>query len=103
MSRILILTLATAALLAALPAAAAPAAPAVAAAATACPQPVTLSDILTPAPEPSLALPAWLDSATPASSTVFRGYCACECSTIKDCNTNADCSNNRCLKAISCC
>ena len=103
MSRILILTLATAALLAALPAAAAPTAPAAAPAAIACLQPVTLSDIMASEPEPALALPAWLDSATPASSTVFRGYCACECSTIRDCNTNADCSNHRCLKAISCC
>ena len=101
MSRILILTLATVALLAALPAAAASAPPPVASAATACPQPVTLSDILTP--EPAVTLPAWLDDPTPASSTVFRGYCACECSNIRDCNTNADCSNHHCLKAITCC
>ncbi|MFY9824913.1 MAG: hypothetical protein WAM82_26280 [Thermoanaerobaculia bacterium] len=100
MSRVLVLALATVALLSALPASAAPQ-PAVPAA-TACPQPVTLFDIVAPEPEAAPALPAWLDDST-GVSTVFRGYCACECSTIRDCNTNADCSNHRCLKAISCC
>ncbi|MGH7486459.1 MAG: hypothetical protein ACREMY_12805 [bacterium] len=106
MSRIVILTLAAVALLAVLPATAAPATSPVASVATVagpCPQTVTLADIVSPEPEGTLALPAWLDAPTPASSTVFRGYCACECSTIRDCNTNADCSNHRCLKAISCC
>jgi hypothetical protein len=32
-----------------------------------------------------------------------HGYCACECSTIKDCNVDADCSNHHCSRAISCC
>ena len=32
-----------------------------------------------------------------------HGYCACECSRTKDCNTNSDCSNHRCLSGISCC
>jgi hypothetical protein len=32
-----------------------------------------------------------------------HGYCACECSIIKDCNVNSDCSNNHCSRAISCC
>jgi hypothetical protein len=32
-----------------------------------------------------------------------HGYCACECSRIKDCNTNSDCSNHRCSSGISCC
>jgi hypothetical protein len=32
-----------------------------------------------------------------------HGYCACECSTRKDCNVNSDCSNRRCLSGISCC
>jgi len=32
-----------------------------------------------------------------------HGYCACECSTRRDCNVNSDCSNHRCLGGISCC
>lgn len=32
-----------------------------------------------------------------------HGYCACECSTRKDCNVNSDCSNLHCSRAISCC
>jgi hypothetical protein len=104
MSRILVLTVATVALLSALPAAAAPATPPVPLAATACPQPLTMFDIVTPEPESTSALPVWLDNPTAASTAVvFHGYCACECSTIKDCNTNADCSNHRCSRAISCC
>jgi hypothetical protein len=49
-----------------------------------------------------MALPAWLDLG-PQAATVFHGYCHCTCSRIPDCNTNADCSNNRCLGGISCC
>ena len=32
-----------------------------------------------------------------------HGYCACGCSTRKDCNVNSDCSNHHCSAAISCC
>jgi hypothetical protein len=105
MSRIVVLSLAVVALLFALPASAAPTPPSgAAAAATACPQPVALFDIVTPEPESAVALPDWLDNPTAASTAVvYHGYCACECSTIKDCNTNADCSNHRCSRAISCC
>lgn len=65
---------------------------------------LTLPDVAAAAP--ASALPAWLDpvvSPTPAQTIIYHGYCACECSRIKDCNTNADCSNHRCLKGISCC
>ncbi len=52
-----------------------------------------------------MALPAWLDLGPQAATaaTVFHGYCHCTCSRIPDCNTNADCSNHRCLGGISCC
>lgn len=103
MLRNLTLALFAAALLIALPAAAAsnptqPAAP------TACPHPAPLFDFASPQPNFTPAPPAWQNDPKPATSpTIFRGYCACECSQIRDCNTDADCSNNRCLKAISCC
>lgn len=104
MSRILIPIIATVALLSVLPAAAAPPTPPAAPATTACSQPFTLFDIVTPEPASTPTLPDWLDNPTASSTAViFHGYCACECSTIKDCNTNADCSNHRCSRAISCC
>lgn len=101
MLRNLTLALIAAALLSALPAAAASSP---VSAPTACPQPSTLFDFASPQPNSTPAPPAWLNDPTPATTPVpYRGYCACECSTIRDCNTNADCSNHRCLKAISCC
>jgi hypothetical protein len=106
MLRNLTLALIAAALLSALPAAAVsnPAQPASPPAASACPQPSTLFDLASPQPNYTPAPPAWRNDPSPASTPVlYRGYCACECSTIKDCNTDADCSNHRCLKAISCC
>ena len=42
-------------------------------------------------------------SAASPSPTPYRRFCACGCSSIPDCNTDADCSNHRCLPAISCC
>jgi hypothetical protein len=33
----------------------------------------------------------------------YRGYCRCSCSSVKNCNTSADCGGSLCLKAISCC
>jgi hypothetical protein len=105
MLKSLTLAFLAAALLCALPAAAAsnPAQPAVP---SACPQPAPLFDFAAPQPNATPALPAWLTDPTPATTpttTTYRGYCACECSRIKDCNTDADCSNHRCLGAISCC
>jgi len=103
MLRNLTLALIAAALLSALPAAAAsnPARPA---APSACPQPVPLFDFAAPQPNFTPAPKAWQNEPSPASKPViYRGYCACECSTIKDCNTDADCSNNHCSLAISCC
>jgi hypothetical protein len=48
-----------------------------------------------------------LEAATPPRSCVpgvnCHRYCACECSRIKDCNVDSDCSNHRCLSGISCC
>jgi hypothetical protein len=104
MSRKVVLAVAALALLCALPALAGSAAPAAPAPSPACPH-SALFELATPAPAASAALPDWLEDATSETSTThpFRGYCACECSTIKDCNVNADCSNNRCLKAITCC
>ena len=96
MLKSLTLALIAAALLCALPAAAA--------SPSACPQP--LFDFAAPQPNSTPALPAWLTDPSPATTpttTPYRGYCACECSTIKDCNTDADCSNHHCSKAISCC
>jgi hypothetical protein len=101
MLRNLTLALIAAALLTALPAAAASnPAP------TACPQPAPLFDFAAPQPNFTPAPKAWQNDPTPATTpivTTYRGYCACECSRIKDCNTDADCSNHRCLGGISCC
>jgi len=103
MLRNLTLALIAAALLSALPAAAA-SAPAQPAAPSACPQPVPLFDFGAPQPNFTPAPKAWQNEPSPAAKPViYRGYCACECSTIKDCNTDADCSNNHCSLAISCC
>jgi hypothetical protein len=107
MPRAAFLALAVLALLAAaLPAHAAPpaATPSCAQAAL----PFALADLATApapaAPAATTALPDWLAGARPAqTAVVYHGYCACECSRIKDCNTDADCSNHRCLGGISCC
>lgn len=105
MPRTAFLALVALALLAALPAAAAPAH----AATSSCGQaalPFAL-DGLAPAPAaPATAatvLPDWLEGARLEQTTVFHGYCRCTCSRIPDCNTDADCSNHRCLGGISCC
>ena len=106
MLRNLTLALFAAALLIALPAAAAtnPAQPSAPSAPTACPQPAPLFDFAAPQPNFTPAPPAWQNDPKPAAKPVlYRGYCACECSTIRDCNTDADCSNNHCSLAISCC
>jgi hypothetical protein len=61
---------------------------------------------------PVTATPVCAAAATPAptprptfmtTATVYHGFCRCTCSKIPDCNTNADCSNGRCLGGISCC
>ena len=110
MSKGVCLGLAAVALLFALPAAAAPepplaVAPAPAASVVnACALSSPLFDVAAPAPAETPALPDWLTSAAAGPKPVpFRYYCACGCSRIPDCNTDADCSNNRCLKAITCC
>ncbi len=36
-------------------------------------------------------------------SRPFRGFCACSCTHIPDCNTSADCGGAACLPAITCC
>ncbi len=105
MLRNLTLALIAAALLSALPAAAA-SNPAPPAAPSACPHPAPPFDFTAPQPNFTPAPKAWQNDPTPATTpiaTTYRGYCACECSTIRDCNTDADCSNHRCLRAISCC
>jgi hypothetical protein len=33
----------------------------------------------------------------------FKGFCACSCTNIRDCNTSADCGGSACLQAITCC
>jgi hypothetical protein len=106
MLRNLTLALIAAALLCALPAAAAsnPVQPAAPSAPTACPLPAPLFDLAAPQPNSTPAPPAWRNEPSPAAPPIFyRGYCACECSTIKDCNKDADCSNNHCARTISCC
>lgn len=105
MSRKVALALAVLALLCAIPSFAGPAAPAAPSPSPTCPH-SALFELATPAPEASAALPDWLEDVKTGTSEArhhFRGYCACECSTIKDCNVDADCSNNRCSAAISCC
>ena len=105
MSRKVVLAVTVLALLCAIPALASSAAPAAPSPSSTCPHSV-LFELATPAPEAASALPDWLEDVSAATSTAHhhvRGYCACECSTIKDCNVDADCSNNRCSAAISCC
>jgi hypothetical protein len=95
------------ALLCALPAFAAetqapaqPAPPAAPLAAPACLAPA-LTGLLTPAqPVESADIPAWLDL---GSEKRFHGYCHCGCSTIPDCNNDADCGGASCGRGISCC
>jgi hypothetical protein len=67
-------------------------------------------DLLAPVASPA-ATPVCAAAAAPApapqpsfmTATVYHGFCRCTCSRIPDCNTNADCSNGRCLGGISCC
>ena len=33
----------------------------------------------------------------------FKGFCACTCTNIPDCNTSADCGGGLCLRAPTCC
>lgn len=107
MKRTTFLALAALFLLAALPAAAAQAPPVQAPAASpatlaACAHALSALD-LAPAATQAAVLPAWLATTTAQSTTKYRGFCACGCSFVPDCNTNADCSNNLCLQAITCC
>jgi hypothetical protein len=97
-------------LLAVLPAAAAPAQPAVAGPAVPAVSPLTPScnldapaTFVSPAPAVSTpALPEWL-AIDGNSSIKYHGYCPCGCSSIKNCNTNADCGGGTCSQFISCC
>jgi len=52
----------------------------------------------------SLALAAE-PAASPATAGAkpFRGFCACSCSFVRDCNTSADCGGAACLPGITCC
>ena len=101
MCRTILLALALLALIAVAPASAAPAP-----AAGGCPPSL---DLLAPVTAtPVCAAATATPAATPqptfmTSATVYHGYCRCTCSKIPDCNTNADCSNGRCLGGISCC
>jgi hypothetical protein len=60
-----------------------------------------------PAPGKALAGPVCPVAASTTRSCTpgvnCHGYCACECSRIKDCNVNSDCGNHRCLGGITCC
>jgi hypothetical protein len=64
-------------------------------------------DILTPAtqavckPAAPSTLPAQPEFM--ASTTKYRGYCACTCSFTRDCNTSADCGGSACLAGVTCC
>jgi hypothetical protein len=61
------------------------------------------STFASPAPAISTpALPEWL-AVGDSPSVKFTGYCPCGCSSIKNCNTNADCGGATCSKFISCC
>ncbi len=67
-----------------------------------------LAPVTTATPVCAAAVPAAAPAQAPqptfmTSATVYHGYCRCTCSKIPDCNTNADCSNGRCLGGISCC
>jgi len=105
-----------AALFAALPAAAAPAPPAQpasvgAAAPAASPlTPACKLDVPAPFASPAPAgatpaLPEWLAGGG-LSSTLgrkFHGFCPCGCSSVPNCNTDADCGGSTCSQFISCC
>jgi len=103
MTRIMLLAFAFLVLLATLPATAAPP-PAAVATPSSSAQALGAFELPAAAPAPSLTLPDWLaiPQAT-ATTTVFHRFCHCTCSRVPDCNTDADCSNHRCLGAITCC
>jgi hypothetical protein len=90
-------------LLAALPAAAAPAPQAQPAAACKLDVPAPFAS---PAPAVAApALPEWLAGGG-ISSTLnhkFHGFCPCGCSSVPNCDTNADCGGGTCSQFISCC
>lgn len=100
-SRTILSLLAALVLLAALPALAAPAPPAVITGSA--PTAACHADIASPftTAVPAAAVPAapeWL-----VGRTKFHGFCRCGCSTIPNCNTNADCGGGVCSSTISCC
>lgn len=37
------------------------------------------------------------------SAQGFTGFCRCDCSVVRDCNTSADCGGSPCLKGRTCC
>jgi hypothetical protein len=58
------------------------------------------------AASPAAVCPLAPAASTPATgnrSRPFRGYCACSCSFVRDCNTSADCGGAACLPGITCC
>jgi hypothetical protein len=89
-------------LLAALPAGAAPVSQAQPAAPCKLDVP---SPFASPAPAVAApALPEWLAGGiSSASSHKFHGFCPCGCSSVPNCNTNADCGGGTCGQFISCC
>ena len=57
-----------------------------------------------------LEAPALPDRVSPSvpkttllASKPFRGFCACSCSSVPNCNTSADCGGAACTHSISCC
>jgi hypothetical protein len=51
-----------------------------------------------------LAFAVAVPAAQPRSAALgFRGFCACGCSFVRDCNTSADCGGSRCLPGPTCC
>lgn len=58
-----------------------------------------------PAPAASAAsLPEWLEAGlSTVVSKKFHGFCPCGCSSVPNCNTNADCGGGTCSAFISCC
>jgi hypothetical protein len=113
-ARVILFT-ALAAALAALPALAGPppAQPAIAGATATAISPLTPSCQLdvpaafaSPAPAISTpAVPDWLTTGglSSALSHKFHGFCPCGCSSVPNCNTNADCGGATCRPNISCC
>ncbi|HEV7517599.1 MAG TPA: hypothetical protein VGR07_14965 [Thermoanaerobaculia bacterium] len=68
--------------------------------------PATFATFASSAPAVAIpAVPQWLAGGGVSSvlQHKFHGFCPCGCSSVPNCNTNADCGGATCSPNISCC